>query len=245
MTEKYYIHKTNHLLWEDDYLPKKQITCELDEIAQKYNCDKANVQQISLQHKNTQVDVNFKAPGHNYTEVYNSLFKELQTKEIHLLEIGMGVYPTNGNSLRMWLDFFPKATIHVLDNNLNNFKCDFNYDKSRVHFYNIDQSNETSLINFSNIFSDNYFDIIIDDGSHQGAHQLLTFKILFSKLKFNSYYCIEDIFQLNYFYKLLDSINERTLMENKITIHETNNIGSIKFYPSLCLIEKNDKAITR
>ena len=55
-----------------------------------------------------------------------------------------------------------------------------------------DQSNEASLLSIAD--RHNNTDIIIDDGSHIFDHQLLSFNVLFPKLKPRGIYVIEDVY---------------------------------------------------
>jgi hypothetical protein len=195
--------------------------------------------------RNTNFDVNLKAPAHNYTQIYDEILAPLRNFEINLLEIGMGHYPINGYSLRMWLEYFPKAKIHIIDIYERNFNCNFEFDKSRVSFYCLDQGNESDLQNFASKFEDEFFDIIIDDGSHVGSHQILTFEKLFPKLKFDANYFIEDYYEYNEFYKLINQVNNFALLNTDVCACKNNYINSVCFYCSLCVINKKKLAITR
>ena len=48
--------------------------CELDQMGQKYNCDKSNVQYMSKENRNVPSDwpdnFRLKMPGHNYFKIY-------------------------------------------------------------------------------------------------------------------------------------------------------------------------------
>lgn len=48
---------------------------------------------------------------HNYTEVYSQLFSSLKDKPIKFLEIG--IY--KGDSVKLWEKYFPKAELHFID----------------------------------------------------------------------------------------------------------------------------------
>ena len=225
-------------------------TCELDKIGRKYNSDKCNVSLMSrLPPANGNVppdwpnDLHLPVATHNYVEIYNELFEHLKDKPIRILEIGMGVKPWNGHSMRIWLEFFPNAEIHIIDNDSRNFDCDFEFDKKRVNFYVLDQGNSKDLQDFVNLLSSNYFDIIIDDGSHVADHQILTLSMLFDSLLMNEgIYCIEDIHDrkfLSYLPGLFTSVNS-----GNATFPEENEIKEIsfaRFYRSLIVLHKGKK----
>ena len=91
-----------------------------------------------------------------YLDIYEPYFKRFQNKEINLLEIGV----RGGNSLRVWEDFFLKASIFGVDIDPS---C-AQHGKGRVEVVIGDgtDANTLSKINRADI----RYDIIIDDGSH-------------------------------------------------------------------------------
>ena len=132
---------------------------ELNELALKLQADKATI--------------------HSYIPVYESLFAPMRFSEFNLLEIGVG---GRGKSIRMWLDYFPKANIYGIDIN----KAPFRHD--RFHFRRFDINNTKEFRKYSCMF-----DVIIDDASHDFVHQKNALKALWDKLKPDGTYCIEDI----------------------------------------------------
>ena len=116
-----------------------------------------------------------------------------------MLEIGIGSvengqmggvinygYKT-GNSLKCWNEYFPSATIYGIDiyehNDLNT---------ENIIIFKADQSNESDLTNILEKINGS-LDIIIDDGSHLGEHQLFSFLFLNKWLSRDGIYVIEDI----------------------------------------------------
>jgi hypothetical protein len=126
-----------------------------------------------------------KGTVHSYLDLYEELFSPFKDEPISLLEIGV----EKGNSLKMWFEYFPKADIHGLDQKISLI---YNLShRSRVYFSEADQANERALkIYYPN---DNQFDIIIDDGGHDPATQILSFHYLWRTLKRGGLYCIEDL----------------------------------------------------
>jgi 8-demethyl-8-alpha-L-rhamnosyltetracenomycin-C 2'-O-methyltransferase len=137
---------------------------------------------------------------HNYIPVYESLFSPIKDSVKCLYEIGIGCvekgdmihmvshgYKT-GNSLRMWRDYFPNAEIHGLDINPEAMITT----EERIITHICDQSNSEQVIH--SITSTNLpIDIVIDDGSHNSAHQAASFEYIHPFLKSGAIYCIEDI----------------------------------------------------
>jgi hypothetical protein len=125
---------------------------------------------------------------HDYGHTYGALFWRFKYRPIRLVEIGIGGYGNRlgGESLNAWQSYFPFATI---------IGCDIQ-DKSRLttprtKIYLLDQSSNVQLEEFCK--KERPFDIVIDDGSHLSAHQIGTFKMLFTELKPRGLYIIEDV----------------------------------------------------
>lgn len=146
----------------------------LTELALRYNSDKLHF--------------------HSYIEAYPALFAGIDVNR--LLEIGIGyadlmapLVPqyTHGSSLYMWRDFFPNAGIFACD-----IRPDTLINEDRIRSVVADQSDADSLKAMANGFGGN-FDVIIDDGSHQREHQLLTAQVLIPYLRPGGLYCIEDV----------------------------------------------------
>lgn len=122
--------------------------------------------------------------GHNYAQYYDFVFDHIRYKPINLLEIGID----KGDSLRMWLEYFPHSEIHGID-----IRGGYEYlEEIGIKTHIVDQSKKGELILFAEQYP-NYFDIIIDDGSHQSNDMVLSFEILFKYLKSGGFYVIEDL----------------------------------------------------
>lgn len=130
-----------------------------------------------------------KAPGHhNYTPLYEQHLRSSRRSTRSVLEIGIGGEENprlGGNSLYMWRNYFPRATIYGFDK----------YDKRLsgvpgIVALKVDQSDPSALRNAIAVCPP--FDLIIDDGSHVGAHIITSFDILFPTLRSGGWYVIED-----------------------------------------------------
>jgi hypothetical protein len=157
----------------------------LDELSKKYNLDK-----------------NIASGCHDYIPGYSKVFNDIRMKAKTVLEIGIGSVengqmcnslgqPLNGyqtgNSLRCWEEYFLNAKIYGIDifehTELN---------QDRIRTFVADQSNITELDMVIQSISET-LDIIIDDGSHDGNHQMISFMHLNQYLSPNGIYMIEDI----------------------------------------------------
>lgn len=120
-----------------------------------------------------------KALHHNYMEFYESHIGFLKDKKINLLEIGF----LKGASILTWLDYFPRANIYCID------IIDVSLTHDRFFFHKISQDDS----GLRNLFQDNFFSIIVDDGSHITSHQIDSLKLLWPKLQNGGFYLLEDL----------------------------------------------------
>ena len=119
----------------------------------------------------------------HHLEIYDRLFRSLQNKTgLTLLEIGLG----SGGSLQLWREYFgPQATIIGVDvQDLTRLEVEAKVlvgDQGSVEFWGAVKPQLGAP------------DIIIDDGSHRCADQILTFRQLFPVLADGGVYIVEDI----------------------------------------------------
>ncbi len=130
---------------------------------------------------------------HNYIPHYELLFENRDVKR--LLEIGIGYEHLmkpfvpkyiHGASLWMWRDYFPEAEI---------FACDIHGDtlinEGPISSFLCDQSKQEDLEQLIEDTGGN-FDVIIDDGSHEPLHQILSAQVLLPYVNPGGVYVIED-----------------------------------------------------
>ena len=154
----------------------------LDYISNKYHLDK-----------------NISSGCHNYIPGYMSLFENIRYEVRNVLEIGIGStengnmqhvtgkgYKT-GNSLKCWDEYFPESKIYGLD--IYEHK-ELNTDS--ITTFVADQSSVFDLQKVMKSINCK-LDIIIDDGSHQGPHQVASFMYLHKYLSEKGIYVIENV----------------------------------------------------
>ncbi len=121
-------------------------------------------------------------------QYYGYEFANCRDSKLKILEIGI----QTGGSVDMFKQWIPNSEFHAIDINagfINNdhqrlAKC------SNIHLkWSIDAYCEDTL----NLFNDNYFDYIIDDGPHSLESQLYCVENWLDKLKFGGKMIIEDI----------------------------------------------------
>jgi len=137
---------------------------------------------------------------HNYINSYNELFTNVKNTVKNVLEIGIGSVENNqmqhvcnkgyktGNSLRCWRDYFLNANIYGIDI----FNCNIN--EERIKTFVANQANIFELSQVIEEINDS-LDIIIDDGSHNHQHQIISFMFLEKYLK-------KEVFMLLKIYNL-------------------------------------------
>jgi len=122
---------------------------------------------------------------HNYIDgYYSKKFTPLRFKNINILEIGVH----DGLSIGLWRAWFTSANIYGLDNGMyEDWKWVNTLPNVQAHL--IDAYSQEAL----NMFRDNFFDIIIDDGPHSLDSQKYSLQNWSKKLKVGGTLIIEDI----------------------------------------------------
>ena len=198
------------------------------------------------------IDIGKKYPSSKnisgFIQLYEKYFEPFRNLKINILEIGV----ENGDSLRIWREYFPNANICGIDIAKKNFII------KNTDILMGDQSDPK----FLKLLIDKYknFDIVIDDGSHQSKHIIESFKYLFPHLNFNGLYVIEDLqtsyfpryggsrinlnkknSSMNFIKSLTDSINYE---KNNRPFFKKNNfegiIKSIYFHQNIAFILKGE-----
>lgn len=119
----------------------------------------------------------------HYFPLYEKWFQKFVGKKPRILEVGVQF----GGSAEMWLEYFGTGTSVVGVDIAPQCSPSENFeivvgDQGSVDFWNT----------FSDRFGASYFDIIIDDGSHENAHQITTLNETYSLLKNDGIYWCED-----------------------------------------------------
>ena len=180
---------------------------------------------------------------HDYLKRYNFHFYPIREKVKKILEIGVD----KGESLYMWEEYFPNAEIHGLDINK---ECE-KFNKGRVKIHIGDQSNKNFLNDLGE--KNNFFDIIIDDGSHIHDHIIKSFTSLYPFLKNGGYYVVEDVvnnydttnffaryaFGINYYPTNKPTVDEPGYKKFDIkNCEDIKNVVGLNFYRHLIFLKK-------
>lgn len=136
---------------------------------------------------------------HGYMPHYERL---LGARRVHrLLELGVGYesmmsqfvpFYVHGASLKMWATYWPEAHIWGCD-----IREDTLFNEGNIRTVQCDQSSGASLAELVWVVTEGLthkLDVVIDDGSHQLAHQKLTASVLLPQLAKGGVYIIEDTY---------------------------------------------------
>jgi len=118
---------------------------------------------------------------HGYIDFYEKFFLNKEFNSI--AEIGIW----KGDSIKWLLERFKNSQIYAAD--ILPIQNEWPKDQ-RVTYYNIDQGNVDQVKSF---FNTAYFDLIIEDGSHDPIHQVKCLLEGFKKLNSKGLYILEDI----------------------------------------------------
>lgn len=127
-----------------------------------------------------------KAIPHNYLTIYEKYLNHFKEKNVNVLEIGIA----NGSSILMWHEYFENGIINGIDINSSTLENPKLKNDRRIKLF-IGNQTDRNFLNSS--FKDESLDIIIDDGGHTMEEQMISFAILFKKLKSGGIYILEDL----------------------------------------------------
>lgn len=129
---------------------------------------------------------------HCYAIDYAELFRPFRKDSFNLLEIGLdassgGGGPRDAPSLRVWREFFPKASLYGYD--IDDFSF---FRQDRTITFQGDQASRKDLERFIET-SGQAFRLVIDDGSHASSHQQISLATLFRQVEPGGLYVVEDL----------------------------------------------------
>lgn len=121
---------------------------------------------------------------HGYSRFYNKHFFEYRNKISSVLEIGVRY----GNSLLMWSEYFPAASIYGFD-------IDTSQIIEEAKNFKVIEGDHFKPEDLSRLLKETQesFDIIVDDGGHEVDAQQIMLAEMFSKVNPGGFYVIEDI----------------------------------------------------
>ncbi len=144
----------------------------LNDLGRKYNTDKSDIIEVSGQ----------KTAARDYLKYYELFMKDFRNESFTFIELGC----YKGNSLKLWKEYFKKATIVGID-----ISSEYKVEENRVEFICEDATDE-KLIPKLNKYKGT-INFIIDDCSHAWSSQRISLERLFPLLNSGGYYIIEDL----------------------------------------------------
>jgi hypothetical protein len=185
----------------------------------------------------------------HYFDVYDRHFSRFRNRPVNILEVG--IY--SGGSLEMWKEYFgPSCRIYGVDIQP---ACRA-YESDSVKVFIGDQGDR----NFWKHFKEQVpsLDIVIDDGSHIAAHQIVTFDELLPHLSPGGVYLCEDISGVlqsfaSYAYGFAHNLNACAETQYKVNgeraevRHATplqSAVASMHFYPYVTVVERTPAPVT-
>lgn len=129
--------------------------------------------------------------SHGYLPHYEHLLGPRRAESLDLLEIGVG----SGYSVRTWLAWLPAAQVHGLDLEVAAYEAGGITEAvpgghGRLTLWRGDQADHCKLVR---LFPPSSLDVVIDDGSHRVADQLVSCLALWPALRSGGLYFIEDV----------------------------------------------------
>ena len=188
---------------------------------------------------------------HDYLSFYEFFLEKKRNSQVSILEVGV----LDGQSLKTWEEYFPKAKLVGVDIAQGAKR----FEGGRIAIEIADQSNIEQMCAVA--LKHGPFDVVIEDGSHVCEHQITTLKTLFPFVREDGIYIVEDL-QTNYGDMLVDyrgvsSITcvdylkmwlDLRVADDQIDIGKVEDaflrtygraIQSITFYRRACLIKKD------
>lgn len=136
---------------------------------------------------------------HNYIRHYALHLTPIREQVRNFVEIGV----QRPNSLLMWEEFFPNATIHGID--IDPRCSEFSGGRRQVH---IGDQKDTQFLRQFVEATGGGFDVVVDDGEHSERAILTSFAWLFPALSSHGIYCVEDLIQTPNARRLFRSLEE-------------------------------------
>jgi hypothetical protein len=142
-----------------------------------------NLHELGKKHGTDKWDNSHTFLGESYLHIYERYLDPLRNNRINILELGV----RNGNSLRLWKEYFPLADVYGLDFNP---QCK-QHEEQRIEILIAPQDDEAQLSALAERVGG--FDVVLDDASHINHLTCASFEILFPILNPGGFYMIEDL----------------------------------------------------
>lgn len=148
-------------------------------------------------------------PAHSYAPGYYVDAFADRYAPINILEIG--IY--NGESMRIWDDWFVNGNIYGIDIDCTSLdRAKERKLSNRVQLFCGDAYSQEVV----DTFEDNFFDFVIEDGSHVPQQQRDAVQLWLPKIKSGGKLIVEDVAELHNAEALINSIDRAKISSSKI-----------------------------
>jgi hypothetical protein len=138
---------------------------------------------------------------HNYTTLYDYIFKNRRNDSLKIFELGLGTnnikLPSNmgingipGASLRGWRDYFSNENSMIYGADIDK---NILFNENRIKTYYCDQKDQKVIEEMWNSIPEKEFDIIVEDGLHEYDANVSFLINSFHKVKEGGIYIVEDL----------------------------------------------------
>ena len=191
--------------FSDDATPERPRLSQPSSIAPTLTpCNHAPPQRLWAVGLATDTDkfTNAKGDHHSYQALYEEFIGPLHCRPLNILEIGLGCnvgISEAGQSLAMWLHYFPLATVTVFEFDGNCVDAWLAQDPmrigrdvlvKRVKWVKGDQSKVDDL---QPLLAQGPFDFVLDDGGHSFSQQIVSLVVLLPSVRPGGMYIVEDL----------------------------------------------------
>lgn len=194
----------------------------LDEIGRKWKADKSSLR-------------------HDYLNTYEVYLYPVHHRVLSVLEIGVRF----GNSIRMWSEYFPSATIYGVDNDRGALSKAGAFPKN-CEIICADAAKSGCWLSLSK--RGLHFDVIVDDGSHFSCDIKSAIKFGWPLLNRGGFWIVEDLHQVwrneasvlgNAYSFLFGKVKEMgELGKGRCGKQFDSDIAFVHFYKSLAVLNK-------
>lgn len=185
----------------------------------------------------------------HYFDIYECHFAQFRGHSPRILEIGV----FHGGSLDMWRSYFGRGT-HIVGVDIDE-RC-LALERPDIDIRIGDQGDPDFM---KSLVDDGPFDIIIDDGSHLPAHQILALELLWPAVKLGGVMLVEDLCTnywpeyggapnlpgtfIEYVKPMLDDVNAFNSRTPGFEPTDwTRTVGGIHVYDSVIVFDRRDTA---
>ena len=140
---------------------------------------------------------------HSYLALYDQLLFSRKTTAEHVLEIGIGpVEKPNGGSIRLWNDYFDKATVHAIDIIPLDGVWENIRDVPRIRLYTETDAYNAEFVAREFVNTGIRLDMVLDDGPHTLASMIACIELYLPLLTDTGILIIEDVQSMDWLHHL-------------------------------------------